>query len=116
MGAEGVQPDSMWHVTLTMGGDSHALDELLAALERLSDERPFLLSGRYAGDRVELRYWEEAQDCHDACALALRLWFDHRQSAGLPNWSVLGLEVLTREEHQRRDNAIVVPAGGWARF
>lgn len=111
-----MQPDGMWHVTLTVGGDSHSLDELLAALQRLTDERPFLLSGRYADDRVELRYWEEAQDCHDACALALRLWFDHRQSAGLPDWSVLGLEVLSREEHQRRDNAVVVPAGGWARF
>ena len=111
-----MQPNGMWHVTLTMGGESQDSDELLAALERLTHERPFLLSGRYADDRVDLRYWEEAADCDDACALALRLWFDHRQSAGLPDWSVLGLEVISRDEHRRRDNAVVVPAGGWSRF
>ena len=49
---------------------------MLAALERLSAERPFFLSGRYAEGRAELRYWEEAQDCSDACAMALRVWVD----------------------------------------
>lgn len=108
--------DSLWHVTLTVAGEACEVDDVLAALERLAAERPFFLSGRYAADRAELRYWEEARDCDDACALALRLWFDHRESAELPPWSVCGLEVFAREEHQRRDGSPVATAGGWQRF
>src|SRR4051794_22962613 len=93
----------MWHVSLTVGGDAVDPDDVLAALERLAEERPFLLTGRYAADRVELRYWEEAEDCGDACALALRLWGEHRGSAQLPAWRVLGLSVLSRDEHVRRE-------------
>ena len=68
------------------------------------------------GGRVELRYWEEAPDCSDACAMALRMWFDHRESAMLPAWHVVALEVLARDEHQRRDGAALAAAGGWQRF
>ena len=53
--------------------------EVRAALERLTHEQPFLLSARYAADRAELRYWEEARDLEDAAALALRLWGEHRR-------------------------------------
>jgi len=84
----------MWHVTLTVGGDPVDMSEIRAAMERLALERPFLLAGRYAVDRVELRYWEEAERLEDAAALALRLWGEHRSSAGLPQWDVLGLEVV----------------------
>jgi hypothetical protein len=106
----------LWHVTLTVAGSDQAPDDVLAALERLSAERPFFLSGRYAGDRAELRYWEEAQDCADACAMALRVWFDHRESAVLPPWHVVALEVVARIEHQRRDGAGLASAGGWRPF
>ena len=109
-------PQGMWHVTLTVGGDEHAIDEVLAALQRLADERPFFLSGRYDGEHAELQYWEEADDCADACALALRLWPEHRQSAALPDWDVTGIAVLTREEHVRRESPAVVGAGLWQRF
>ena len=77
---------ALWHITLTLGGDGIAPSDVLGALRRLADEQPFLLSGRYAEDRAELRYWEEAPDCQDAAALALRLWGEHRSSAGLPPW------------------------------
>ena len=109
-------PPGMWHVTLMVGGETHPIDEVLAALQRLADERPFFLSGRYDGEHAELQYWEEAVECADACALALRLWTEHRQSAGLPAWTVLGLAVLTRDEHLRREPPGVVGAGGWQRF
>jgi hypothetical protein len=111
-----VSEDQLWHVTLTLAGDHHDPHDVVAALERLGAERPFFLSGRYDGERAELRYWEEARDCDDACALALRLWFDHRESAELPPWSVCGLEVLSRVEHQRRDGSSLATAGGWRRF
>ena len=106
----------LWHVTLTVVGEPFAPDDVLAALERLAGERPFFLAGRYAGTRAELRYWEEATDCSDACALALRLWGEHRESAQLPPWQVCGLEVVARDEHQRRAGPSVAAAGAWTRF
>jgi hypothetical protein len=106
----------MWHVTLTVSGRPQEADDVRAALERLAHERPFFLSVRYASDRAELRYWEEARDLEDAAALALRLWGEHRASAELPPWRVSGLEVVDRATFQRRareaDRPALVPAGG----
>ncbi len=85
---------ALWHVTLTVAGDAVDSTALRDALERLATERPFMVSMRYGLDRAELRYWDEADDLDDAAALALRLWGDHRVSAGLPDWRVVGLEVL----------------------
>jgi len=110
----------LWHVTLTVGGEPMEATLVKAALERLSSEQPFLLSGRYAVDRVEVRYWEEAPDCADGAALALRVWGEHRASAGLPAWHVLGVEVVDRQMFQRRGGdggvPLVAPAGGWRPF
>ena len=52
----------MWHVTLTVAGEAVDSADIKVALERLSQEHPFLLSGRFAQDRAEVRYWEEAVD------------------------------------------------------
>jgi hypothetical protein len=106
----------MWHVTLTVGGDPVEADLIRGGLERLTHEQPFLLSARYAPDRAEVRYWEEARDVDDAASLALRLWGEHRLTAGLPSWRVTGLEVVDRATFQRRamDSPApsLVPAGG----
>jgi hypothetical protein len=108
---------ALWHITLTLGGDDIEAADVLEALRRLADEQPFLLSGRYAGDRAELRYWEEATDCQDAAALALRLWGEHRASAGLPPWQVIGLEVVNEDVHRARGGAeTVVAVGAWRPF
>jgi hypothetical protein len=101
-------PDlALWHVTVTFAGDAVDPVELRTGLERLTHERPFLVSARFACDRVEITYWDEAEDVDDAAALALRLWADHRSSAGLPPWRAVGLEVLDRgtlhERGERRD-------------
>ncbi len=107
----------LWHVTLTVGGEPMESTMVKAALERLSGEQPFLLSGRYGVDRAEVRYWEEAPECADAAALALRMWGEHRSSAGLPPWHVLGVEVVDRQVFQRRgSDSLVSPAGGWRPF
>ena len=110
----------MWHVTLTVVGEALEPREVLSALERLTHEQPFLLSARYAADRAELRYWEEARDLEDAAALALRLWGEHRRSAQLPAWRVAGLEVLDRATFQQRSMSrpapTLVPAGGLRPF
>jgi hypothetical protein len=111
-----VQPSPMWHITLTVVGEAVTPAEIRRALERLTHEQPFLLSARYAADRAELRYWEEARDLEDAAALALRLWGEHRRTADLPAWKVAGLEVVDRATYQRRamdsPAPALVPAGG----
>ncbi|HEY8454258.1 MAG TPA: hypothetical protein VIL34_01580 [Actinopolymorphaceae bacterium] len=96
------QEPRMWHVTVTVGGKAHDVDELRAGLERLVSEQPFLLTIRYRQDRVEVRYWEQAATILDAASLALRLWNEHRDSARLPRWEVIGLEVLDRETFAMR--------------
>ena len=66
---------------------------LKSALERLSDEHPFLLSGRYATDRAEVRYWEEASGGSDKVTLS-GLFFQQGQ-----------LEIVVRASGSRRGNA-----------
>lgn len=108
----------LWHVTVTVGGADRDPGEVRAALERLAQEQPFLLSGRYAADRAELRYWEEAADCADAAEMALRLWSEHRASAELPPWQVIGVEILERSLYGDRGATArapigLAPAGSW---
>ena len=98
-----------WHVTLTVAGDPVPETEIRDGLERLSEERPFLLSGRYGADRAEVRYWEEAPDVPAVMGLALRLWDDHRLSAGLPRWHVVGVEVIDRDTFQHRGRMVSQP-------
>jgi hypothetical protein len=93
---------TMWHVTLTVTGDPVPSHVVRAALERLSEEHPFLLSGRYAPDRAEVRYWEEATEVATALRLAVLLWDEHVVSAQLPPWRVAGVEVIDRDTFHRR--------------
>ncbi|AXQ57270.1 hypothetical protein ACFVDU_13360 [Streptomyces albidoflavus] len=92
----------LWHVTLSAAGETTPLAEVRAGLEQLAHDHPFLLTSRYAEDHAEIRYWEEARDLHDAAAVALRLWGEHRQTAGLPPWEIVGLEVIDRETYHQR--------------
>ena len=82
-----------------------------AALERLSVEQPFLVSAGYAGARAEIRYWDESVDVEGALAQALRLWREHEQTAGLPPWRVVGIEVVDRDTARRRWETSSMPAG-----
>lgn len=106
----------LWHVTLSVAGQLTPVPELRRGLEQLAHDHPFLLTSRYAPDHAEIRYWEEARDVHDAAAIALRLWGEHRSSAGLPPWETVGLEVIDRETYHQRladgyGPAPAVPAG-----
>ncbi|GAA0486549.1 hypothetical protein ABZ951_21090 [Streptomyces sp. NPDC046215] len=92
----------LWHITLSVSGAEAPLAEVRRALEQLAHDHPFLLTSRYAGDHAEIRYWEEARDLHDAAAVALRLWGEHRSSARLPPWEIVGLEVIDRETYHQR--------------
>lgn len=100
----------LWHVTIVLAGPEVDADGLRLGLERLLAEQPFLASARYGRDRVEIRYWDEAEDVDDAAAMALRIWPEHRASARLPDWRVVGLEVLEREAlRERRERGMVPP-------
>jgi hypothetical protein len=100
----------LWHVVVTVAGPPRPLLEVHRALMRLSSERPFIHSLRYDADRAEVSYWEEGQQMVDAASLALRLWGEHRKSADLPDWTVVGLEVVERETFQSRHS--VAPLAG----
>jgi hypothetical protein len=91
-----VDASRLWHVTVNVAGNEVERRIVRNALRRLSDQRPFLHSLKYAGGRAEIQYWEEAECLLDASSLALRVWNEHRESAGLPRWEVVGLEVLER--------------------
>ena len=93
----------MWHVTLTVAGDPEPIDRVRTALERLSHMHPFLLEARYASDRVELRYWEEAEGMEAAAAIASAMWQVNERSADLPGWDVVGLQVLDRQTYLMRE-------------
>jgi len=96
------QPLHLWHVTVTVGGEPHSAAAMHEALRALQNERPFIHSVRYDEGRAELQYWEEAEEMVDAASLALRLWNEHRETAGLPAWKVVGLEVVEQETWQAR--------------
>jgi hypothetical protein len=104
------RPERHWHITLTVSGDPLEPALVRAALLRLSEERPFLDSMRFAPDAAELQFWDEGETMIDVASLALRLWDEHRESAGLPRWEVVGLEVI--EESVRRDGRPKTPAIG----
>jgi hypothetical protein len=92
----------LWHITLCVSGAEAPLKEVRRGLEQLAHDHPFLLTSRYANDHAEIRYWEEARDLHDAAAVALRLWGEHRATAKLPPWEIVGLEVIDRETYHQR--------------
>ncbi|MEU8529633.1 MULTISPECIES: hypothetical protein [Streptomyces] len=100
--AEELVVSKLWHITLSVSGPEAPLKEVRRGLEQLAHDHPFLLTSRYANDHAEIRYWEEARDLHDAAAVALRLWGEHRQTAKLPPWEIVGLEVIDRETYHQR--------------
>jgi len=100
----------LWYVTVTVAGPPAPLRDIREALERLSQERPFVVCARYAEDRAEVVYWDESDDVAVAAGQALRMWSDHLSSARLPEWRVVGLEVLDRQTARiRRDRTEELP-------
>lgn len=92
----------LWHVVLSVAGEPVPLPELKRGLEQLAHDHTPFLTARYATDHGEIRYWEQAEDLHDAAAMALRLWGEHKASAKLPPWEIVGLEVVDRTTYHKR--------------
>ena len=102
----------MWHVTLTVSGESQPIDHVRQALERLSHAHPFLLEARYGNDRAELRYWEEAEGMDAAVAIASTMWESNESSSRLPGWDVVGLQVLDRQTYLQHAPLRALPPEG----
>jgi hypothetical protein len=93
----------LWHVTVTVAGAPMEPLIVRGALQRLNEQRPFLSALRFGSDRAEITYWDEAETLVDAASLGLRLWNEYRESANLPQWEVVGLEVVEREVRADRE-------------
>ena len=102
----------MWHVTLTVAGEAEPIERVRTALERLSHMHPFLLEARYAVDRAELRYWEEAEGMDAAVAIASTMWESNERSSRLPGWDVVGLQVLDRQTYLHHAPLRALPPEG----
>ena len=95
-------PGVMWHVTLTLHGQPQEPESLAQRLQHLAFSHGVELAARYSEDTVEVRYWDEGQDCRVVVDHALDLWDAHREGADLPLWPVVGIEVLDRSSFRRR--------------
>ena len=93
----------LWHVTVTVAGAPMEPLIVRGALQRLNEQRPFLSGLRFGADRAEISYWDEAETLVDAASLGLRLWNEYRESANLPQWEVVGLEVLEQDVRAGRE-------------
>ncbi len=65
-------------------------------MQRLSEAHQFLDSVSSTSDSAEIQFWDEGENMLDVASLAMRLWNEHRDSANLPRWEVVGLEVLEK--------------------
>lgn len=92
----------LWYVALTVAGANVEPLLVRSALARLAEERPFIDSVEFSADSAQLCYWDEGETLLDVASLALRLWAEHRESAGLPLWEVVGLEALEKPVHDAR--------------
>lgn len=91
-----------WHVTLTLAGAPVEPLIVRAAMQRLTAERAFLDSVTPTRESVEIQFWDEGECMLDVASLAMRMWNEHRGSARLPNWEVVGLEIVEKELRERR--------------
>jgi hypothetical protein len=91
-----------WHVTLTLAGEPAEPLVVRGAAQRLRQERPFLDSVVCSGSSIEIQFWDEGETMLDVASLAMRLWTEHRESATLPDWEVVGLEIVEKRLRERR--------------
>lgn len=73
-----------------------------AAMQRLTEDRPFLDGVTTTGDSAEIQFWDQGENMLDVASLAMRLWAEHRDSANLPDWELVGLEIVEKRVRDRR--------------
>lgn len=105
-----------WHVRVTVAGSPMEPMLVRAALQRLASERPFLGSAAFSADSAQVSFWDEGETLLDVSSLALRMWNEHRESAGLPEWEVVGLEVVEKASYETAPAGRHVELGGTGPF
>lgn len=101
-----------WHVRVTVAGTAMEPKLVRAALQRLNEERPFLASAAFTGKSAQVEFWDQGDSLLDVASIALRLWSEHRDSAGLPEWEVVGLEVVEKAAFESAEQPLRVELGG----
>lgn len=96
------KPVRHWHVKLTLTGAPAEPLIVRAAMQRLHAERPFLDSVISNAHSVEIQFWDEGENMLDVASLAMRLWTEHRETARLPSWEVVGLEIVEKDLRDKR--------------
>ncbi len=95
-------PGPVWHVTLVLTGAPAQPERLRDALEQLCALDPLNLGARFRADQVELQFWDEGRELRDVAAAAADLWRDSRSEVGLPDWSLIDLEVMDTAQWRER--------------
>ena len=91
---------------MTSRGSRWNLCSSAAPCSGSASERPFLDSVISNGTTAEIEFWDEGETMLDVASLAMRLWNEHRESASLPNWEVVGLEIVEKDVREARVQAI----------
>ena len=91
-----------WHVTLTLAGEPVEPLIVRAAVQRLAEQHQFLDSVSSTSESAEIQFWDEGETMLDVASLAMRVWNEHRESANLPRWEVVGLEVVEKSVRDSR--------------
>ncbi len=107
--ARTVGAGSLWHVTVLVTGDPAPIRQLGRALRALCDLDPGNLGVRYRADAAELQFWDEGPDIAQVAVAAALLWQSSRAAAGLPDWSLVGLEVHDRNRWRERQTTLARP-------
>jgi len=96
----------LWHITLLAAGPPAPEQQLAQGLRELCALDPGNMAARYRANQVELQFWDEGPDLQRVAASATVLWREGRAEAGLPDWSLVGLEVLDRQRWGERQAAV----------
>lgn len=99
----------LWHVVVTVAGESVPAAPLHHALHQLCTFDPGNLGIIYRSDLAELHYWDEGDRPSDVAAAGASMWDDSRQDLQLPPWRVVGLEVLDKERLRGRLRTTLSP-------
>lgn len=103
---------SLWHVTLQVSGDAAPAGQVGSALRKLCELDPGNMGARYATTGAELQFWDEGADIEQVISAAVSLWQRARGNAGLPDWTLTGVDVAERtlwRQRQTSTPAVIAP-------
>ena len=100
---------TLWHITLLVAGAPVEGAALRRALQQLCDRDPGNMGARFRVDGAELQFWDEGHDIEQVTRAALSLWPSDRRAVGLPDWALVGIQVLDRNGWRERRAVLAAP-------